>query len=116
MSPRFYDEPKNQLPRATGGNEDVLLFKNHKIEDLKAPGTGIGWFFRRALENPGLMVRTYFEENGYEYEWRATFYPDEMAIITNKGVCPFAYTHHIGQVCSCCGNDERHIHPYKIRR
>lgn len=105
MSPKFYDEPKNRLPRASGLRDEVLSLKGRDIEYLKKPG-GVGWFFKRALENPGVTVRTYFEENGYEYEWRATWNPETMELRTNRGGCPFAYSHHIGSTCSCCGQKD----------
>lgn len=109
MSVRFYDEPKNKLPRATGMGDHRFTFGERSVESLISPFSGLPNLSRKAVREPGVTKRTYFEENGYEYEYHATYDAATNSIVTNDIRCPNSVHHHIGSMCSVCGQDERHL-------
>lgn len=103
---QFYTEPKNRLPRATGmGDSEYKFGKRTKKQLLAWPHVSISKFWRDAISNPGVIQVLYWEENGYEYERRATYHEETNTMISND-YCPFYYNHHVGNTCGCCGQKD----------
>jgi len=104
---QYFDQPRGILPRATGLPDHTLNMGQRKKEELlSGPGGLLGIFYRQAVANPGVTQRSYFEENGYEYEKRATYNEKANTLTVNTCICPVSYGHHIGQTCSMCGQKD----------
>jgi hypothetical protein len=95
--------PRGVLPRATGLPDFPFQFHKTTKAQLLDKYSSISRFFKQAIQNPGVTQYNYFEENGYEYESRATYHEDTNTIIANTYVCPYSYNHHVGSTCGCCG-------------
>jgi hypothetical protein len=103
---RFTGTPRGVLPRAKGVADTVLKFEGYtRAQLLKEGYSPLTYFFKEAVKQPGVIQLRYFEENGYEYEYRATYDIVSNTITTNLP-CPVPYKHHIGQTCSCCGQKD----------
>ncbi|MFA5525635.1 MAG: hypothetical protein WC992_02310 [Acholeplasmataceae bacterium] len=72
-------------------------------EDLRRNCLQFSWLWCWAIAKPGEVMRTYFEENRYEYEKVAVFDAETAKLSTNFGRCPVWFNHHIGSVCPVCG-------------
>ena len=106
--PHYTDEPRNVVPKAKNWDKStdcIMYFKYFKDEVLQDGAEKntlkvFHWLFRKALANPGVTQNTYFEENGYEYNWRATWKTETKEMITNTPFCP---NHpHSGSDCPIC--------------
>ena len=94
------EQPKNELPRAnTGTNE--LNYKNSDIEN----GLNPGWLYKLAFATPNVRISRYFEENGYEYELFANWNPETRIMETSR-YCTNVSGHHLGQTCGVCGQKD----------
>jgi len=102
---KYTDKPIGRLRRATGMDDSILKLGKRTKKDLLQPPpyTILGWFQRQAVENPGMTQFRYHEENDYEYEDRCTYDEATNTLITNSGICPIAYNHHVGSTCPMCG-------------
>ena len=106
MIRKVYDKPRGVLPRATGLPDMELKLGKRTKRDLLSRYSILGYFYKRAITNHGITQFEYTEENGYEYERRATYNEATNTIITNDIACPVAYGHHIGSTCSMCGQKD----------
>ncbi len=98
----YTDQPKNKLPRATGMGDSQFKLNDKSVKDMLAKYSMIPSRWKEAIQNPGETLRMYHEENGYEYEHRVRYDPETNSIWSTD-YCPFAFGHHLGQTCSCCG-------------
>ena len=106
MIRKVYDKPRGVLPRATGLPDMEFKLGKRKKKDLLSKYSILGYFYKRAIANPGTTQYEYTEENGYEYERRATYNKASKTIITNDLACPVSYGHHIGSTCAMCGQKD----------
>jgi hypothetical protein len=95
--------PRGVLPRATGLPDFPFQFLATPKEQLLGPHNSLTNLFKKAIQNPGVTQYDYFEENGYEYEDRATYHEDTNTVMANTYGCPYRYNHHVGSICKCCG-------------
>lgn len=109
---KYTDKPNNVLPRATSINDSVYNLSrkitepyNPKEKEIETKLRKQFWgaLFERAYRNPYKTQRRYIENNGYEHEQRATWFPDTKKMVSNIGRCPVSYGHHIGSTCGICG-------------
>jgi hypothetical protein len=111
--PTYTDKPKNRLDRATGMDDQIFNLKNfHGMNKPYNPGekkltaklrkTTIGFLFDQAYQNPYRTQRRYHEENGFEFEERATWFPVSGIMVANTSVCPASSEHHLGSTCGIC--------------
>lgn len=96
----FTSKPVGRLPRATGMGDSVYTFGARSRASIIFL---LGGIHLDAFNHPGETFRRYFEENGYEYEERATYDKATNTLTTNAGGCPVYYLHHIGHTCTMCG-------------
>lgn len=95
--------PRKVLPRATGLPDFPFQFHKETKENLLDRYSSLSNFFKQAIQNPGVTQYNYFEENGYEYEDRATYLEDQNIVMANTYGCPYRHNHHVGSTCKCCG-------------
>jgi hypothetical protein len=67
------------------------------------------WLWKKAVENPNELHTWEFDENGQHYIKKALYDPETKLMHTNLAGCPSRAGHHVGMLCSVCGNDERGI-------
>ena len=105
MHIEYTNKPKGVLKRATG-MQDVTLNLNPRTKPellIKPPCALLTMFQRQAVSNPGVTIRRYHEENGYEYEDRVTYDEATNTLTTNSIRCPMSAHHHLGSTCGMCG-------------
>jgi len=99
---------KGKLPFASGHASKgwTLNFKGRDLsKEVRKKYNPLPHLFNQAIDNPGVKQSYFFEENGYEYEAHATWDPETQTMLTNQ-VCPYRYGHHVGSICSCCGQKD----------
>ena len=97
MRQTITEQPKNELPRAKKGYNDL----NYKHTDIEN-GLNTGWLYKLAFASPNVEISRFFEENGYEYEMFATWNP-ETRIMRTSEYCTNVHHHHLGSTCGVCG-------------
>jgi hypothetical protein len=98
----FTDKPRGVLKQSKGMKDSTYDLSRYTVKQLLEPRYSIlGWFLKRAVNNPGVVQYRYHEENGYEYEDRALF-DKTMMTLHSTLFCPVQYSHHIGQTCFVC--------------
>lgn len=108
MMTKFYDSPPNRLPIARGYSNDNDHTFHFGKRDLVARINDeysfyLGGILKKAVQNPGVWIRRWFEENNYQYEDHAKYDPETNTIQTNDIRCPSSAWHHVGSVCDVCG-------------
>jgi hypothetical protein len=93
---KFYEEPKNKFPRATGQPTVTFNLKHYNKENLTK-------IQRKAVEVAYIRHSRYCEENGYEHELWYLYERDTETLYTNDIQCPNVCHHHIGSTCGVCG-------------
>jgi hypothetical protein len=96
-------KPRGVLPRATGFVDSPFKFHKTPKDQLLSPYSNLSKLFQDAVRNPGVTQYNYFEENGYEYEERATYDKATNTVMANTAGCPYRHHHHVGSTCKCCG-------------
>ena len=96
---KFYNEPKNKLPRATGMEPVALNLHNFNKDSL----TNIQ---KRAIEVAYVRHSIFFEENGYECQYWYLYDRETETLHTNDIRCPNVCHHHIGSICGVCGQKD----------
>jgi len=96
----YTEQPKNELPRATGMTNEL----NYKHTDIEN-GLNPGWLYKLAFASPNVRISRYHEENGYEYETFAIWNPETKIMVTSR-YCTHSSGHHIGSTCGVCGQKD----------
>ena len=105
----FTDAPRGILPKAknfdpsTDRSMNFSKYNDSLLKDALGENHAhrFHWLYIKAMRHPVETQCTYFEENGYEYEYRATWIPDTKVMVTNMSFCPNS-AWHSGNTCPVC--------------